>query len=65
MGGARSTYGGEMYTRFWWGNLRERDNLEKPGVAGTIIIRWTFRKWDMGEWTGLVWLRIGTSGWHL
>jgi hypothetical protein len=30
MGGACSTYGetGEVHTRFWWGNLRERDNLE-------------------------------------
>ena len=26
--GARSTYGGEMYTGFWWGNLREKDHLE-------------------------------------
>jgi len=25
-----------------------------------IILRWTFRKWDMGAWTGLIWLRIGT-----
>ena len=28
---------GEVYTRFWWGNLRERDHLEDPGVAGRII----------------------------
>jgi hypothetical protein len=24
---------------FWWGNLRERDHLEDPGVYGRIIIR--------------------------
>ena len=35
--GARSTYGGEMYTEFWWGNLRERDHLENPSVDGRII----------------------------
>jgi hypothetical protein len=31
MGGARSTYGeGEVFTRFWWGNLRERDHFGRP-----------------------------------
>jgi hypothetical protein len=26
----------EVYTGFWWGNLRERDHLEDPGVDGRI-----------------------------
>ena len=26
---------------------------------------WIFRKLDMGVWTGLSWLRIGTGGRHL
>ena len=30
---------------FWWGNLRERDHLEEPGIDGTIILRGIFRKW--------------------
>jgi hypothetical protein len=48
-----------------WGNLRERKQLEDPGVDRRIILRWIFRKWDVGEWTGSVWLRIGTGGGHL
>ena len=27
--------------------------------------RWLFRKWDVGVWTGSIWLRIGTGGGHL
>jgi hypothetical protein len=33
---------GEVYTGFWWGNLRERDHLEDPGVDVRIILRWNF-----------------------
>ena len=43
MGVACSAYGGEAYTGFWWGNLRERDHLGDPGVDGMIISRWIFR----------------------
>jgi hypothetical protein len=25
--------------RFWWGNLRERDNLGDPDIDGWIILR--------------------------
>jgi len=57
MGGACSACGGrgEVYTGFWWGNLRERDHLGDPGVDGRIILRRVFR-------TGSSWLRIGTGG---
>ena len=48
-----------MHTGFWWGNLRERDYLEDPGVDGRIIIiRCIFKKWDEGTWTGSIGLRI-------
>jgi hypothetical protein len=57
--------GGEVYARFWWGNLRERDHLEDPVVDGRTILRWIFRKWDVGSWTGSICFRIGTGGGHL
>jgi len=35
------------------------------GADERIILRWIFRKWDVGVWTGSCWLRIGTGGGHL
>jgi len=52
---------GEVRTELWWGNLKERDHLEKPGVDGRVILSWIFRKWDVGAWTGLIWPGIGTG----
>jgi hypothetical protein len=56
---------GEACTGFWSGNLRERDHWGDPGVDGRIILTWVFRKWYVGIWTGLRWLRIETGGGHL
>jgi hypothetical protein len=50
----------EGHTGFWWGNLRERDNLKDSGVNGWIILKSIFKRWDGEVWTGLIWLRI----WH-
>jgi hypothetical protein len=55
----------KAYTRFWWGNLRERDYLEDPVIDEKITLRWIFRKWDVGIWTGAIWLRKGVDGGHL
>ena len=48
MGGAYSTYiwREEVCTGFWWGNVREIDYLEDPGLDERIILRWIFKKWN-------------------
>ena len=56
---------GQVYTMFWWRNHRETDHLEDPEVDGRIILRWIFRKWDVGVWAGSCCLRIGTDGGHM
>jgi len=39
---------GEAYTGFWWRYLKERYHLGDPGVDKRIILRWIFRKRDVG-----------------
>jgi hypothetical protein len=48
-------------TGFWWGNLRERNNTEDPGVDWRITLTWIFKKWDVWAWNVSIWLRIGTG----
>jgi hypothetical protein len=43
----------EVFTGFWWENLRERDHWGDPGVDERIILRRIFRKREVGLWTGL------------
>ena len=60
------TWGEERRTQvFLWGNMRERDHLEDPNVDGRIILRWIYKKWNVGVWTGSMWLRMRTGGGHL
>ena len=61
MGGEGSAYGGGERRVQGFGGETWGD----PGVDGRTILRWIFRKWDVGVWTGLSWLRIGTGGGHL
>ena len=40
--------------------------MKEAGVDKRKILRWIFRKWDVGAWNGSSWLRIGTgSSGHL
>ena len=59
MGDSRVVY------RILMGKPKGKRPLEDPGVEGWIILRWIFRKWDVGAWTGSVCFRIGTGGGHL
>jgi hypothetical protein len=43
----------------------ETDHWGDPGVDGRIILIWIFRKWDVGVWAGMGWLRIEAGGRHL
>jgi hypothetical protein len=49
---------GKEHTGFWWGESRERDDLEVLAVGVRIILKGIFNK-GVGAWTGLSWLRIG------
>ena len=43
-----------MHSRFWRGNLSERDHLEDPGVDGRVMLRWICGKLDGGmDWVDL------------
>jgi len=46
---------GEVCTGIWQGNLMERDHLEDQGVDGRLLLRWIFRKWDVG---GMDWMEL-------
>jgi len=48
-----------------WRNLREIGHLGDPSVDGRIILRWFFRKCDVGVWTVSSWLIVRTGGGYL
>jgi hypothetical protein len=39
---------GETFTKFWWGNLRERDHWRDPGLKEMIILKRIFIEWVVG-----------------
>jgi len=43
---ASGTYGGQVHTRFWRGNVKEKGRLEDPDVDGKTILEKMFKKYD-------------------
>jgi hypothetical protein len=41
-----------MNTKFWSGNLKERDHSEDLGIDGKIILEWILGKWTV-DWMHL------------
>jgi hypothetical protein len=52
---------GEVYTGFWWENVREIDHFEDPGLEGRILLRWISRTCHVWARNGSSWVRIRTS----
>ena len=44
-------------TGIWWGNLKEGDHLEDPGVDKREILKFIFKVWDAALF-GLICVRI-------
>jgi len=47
------------------GKPEGRRPLGRPRRRWEEMYKWIFRKLDVGVWTGLRWVRIGTGGGHL
>jgi hypothetical protein len=46
---------------FCWESQKERGHWEDQDVSGWIILKLIVERYDKAAWTGLIWLRIGTS----
>jgi hypothetical protein len=63
MGRACSTKGGKgMHIAYWWESQKKRDHYADQDVGGWIVLNWILERKDWVVLTGLIWLKIGTSG---
>ena len=44
MGRVYGTYGEQLNSGFWWGNLREREHLEDIGIEERMLLQGIFKK---------------------
>jgi hypothetical protein len=51
-----------IHVGYWWESQQERDHYEDLDVGGRRILKWIVKRWVGMVRTGLIWLRIGTSG---
>jgi hypothetical protein len=54
--------GGEVYTGFLWGDLRERKPLGRRRRRWEDNIKMNIQEVGWGAWIGLMWLWIRTGG---
>jgi len=59
MGDRRDVY------RVLVGKPEGKKQLGRPRRRWEEILRWIFKKWDVGVWIRSSWLRIGTGCGHL
>ena len=47
---------GDVHTWFWWGQLKERDNLEDLGIDRSMILKVDFKEtgWEGRDWIHVV-----------
>jgi len=67
IGGTCSANGGEerRIQDIGWDTCEKETPLGDPAVDRRTVLRWIFRKWDVGVWNGSSRLRIGTVGGHM